>query len=278
MLEQTRDDDASRALKEIETVKVSSDGFVRHIVLDRDDRRNALSGDMCRAIAHAVTEASAAAVDNASVRAIMISGVGRAFCAGADLGSSVREGGEHSSDGAVYGAGFHDALFAMLHSIIQAEVPIIANVQGAAVGAGMQLALACDLRVVGESAWFKVPAVSLGFALDGWTIGRAQKLCGGAFARNLLLAGASLTPDAALASGFAAIQGDHAAAVAFAHEVAGLAPLSVRQLKSALNYGEANYSLDERSQSLFSQCWSSQDMREARQARLEKRVPQFKGR
>lgn len=275
LLEHAREGDASRALGGVETIKVSSDGFVRHIVMDRDERRNALSREMCLAIAHAVTEASAAAVDNASVRAVVISGVGRAFCAGADLGSSV---GEQSSDGAVYGSDFHDALFTMLRSIIQAEVPVIANVQGPAVGAGMQLALACDLRVVGESAWFKVPAVSLGFALDGWTIGRAQKLCGGAFARNLLLAGATLTSDAALASGFAVIRGDHAAAVAFAHEMAGLAPLAVRQLKGALNYGEADYGLDERSQVLFSQCWSSEDMKEARQARAEKRVPQFKGR
>lgn len=275
MLEHDREDEALHALGGIETVKVSSDGFVRHIVIDRDGRRNALSRDMCLAIAHAVSEASAAAVDNASVRAVVVSGVGRAFCAGADLGSSA---GEQGPDGAVYGSDFHDALFAMLHSIIQAKVPIIANVQGPAVGAGMQLALACDLRVVGESAWFKVPAVSLGFALDGWTIGRAQKLCGGAFARNLLLAGATLTSDAALASGFALSRGDHAAAVAFAHEVAGLAPLAVRQLKGALNYGETDYALDEQSQVLFSQCWSSEDMREARQARAEKRVPQFKGR
>lgn len=275
LLEHAREGDALQALGGVETVKVSSDGFVRHIVMDRDERRNALSREMCLAIAHAVTEASAAAVDNASVRAVVISGVGRAFCAGADLGSSV---GEQGSDGAVYGSDFHDALFTMVHSIIQAEVPVIANVQGPAVGAGMQLALACDLRVVGESAWFKVPAVSLGFALDGWTIGRAQKLCGGAFARNLLLAGATLTSDAALASGFAVARGDHAAAVAFAHEMAGLAPLAVRQLKGALNYGEADYGLDAQSQVLFSQCWSSEDMGEARQARVEKRVPQFKGR
>ncbi|AKA96210.1 enoyl-CoA hydratase [Corynebacterium ulcerans] len=275
LLEHAREGDAPRALGGVETVKVSSDGFVRHIVMDRDERRNALSREMCLAIAHAVSEASAAAVDNASVRAIVISGVGRAFCAGADLGSSV---GEQSSDGAVYGSDFHDALFTMLRSIIQADVPVIANVQGPAVGAGMQLALACDLRVVGKSAWFKVPAVSLGFALDGWTIGRVQKLCGGAFARNLLLAGATLTSDAALASGFAVIRGDHAAAVAFAHEMAGLAPLAVRQLKGALNHGETDYGLDERSQVLFSQCWSSEDMKEARQARAEKRVPQFKGR
>ncbi|BDV25501.1 enoyl-CoA hydratase [Corynebacterium ulcerans] len=275
LLEHAREGDALQALGGVETVKVSSDGFVRHIVMDRDERRNALSREMCLAIAHAVTEASAAAVDNASVRAVVISGVGRAFCAGADLGSSV---GEQGSNGAVYGSDFHDALFIMVHSIIQAEVPVIANVQGPAVGAGMQLALACDLRVVGESAWFKVPAVSLGFALDGWTIGRAQKLCGGAFARNLLLAGATLTSDAALASGFAVARGDHAAAVAFAHEMAGLAPLAVRQLKGALNHGETDYGLDERSQVLFSQCWSSEDMKEARQARAEKRVPQFKGR
>lgn len=275
LLEHAWEGDASRPLGGVETVKVSSDGFVRHIVIDGDERRNALSRDMCLAIAHAVAEASAAAVDNASVRAVVISGVGRAFCAGADLGSSVEEQG---LDDAVYGSDFHDALFAMLHSIIQAEVPVIANVQGPAVGAGMQLALACDLRVVGESAWFKIPAVSLGFALDGWTIGRAQKLCGGAFARNLLLAGATLTADAALASGFAVIRGDHAAAVAFVHEMAGLAPLAVRQLKGALNYGETDYGLDEQSQVLFSRCWSSEDMREARQARSEKRVPQFKGR
>ena len=114
---------------------IRRDGPVTVLELQREERRNALDLELCRALAAASQEA----VDEGA-RVIVVTGAGTAFCSGADLGG-------------VYGDEFIEALYGMLHGLTRLPVPVIAAVNGPAIGAGTQLALACDLRVadaVGE--------------------------------------------------------------------------------------------------------------------------------
>ncbi|MEJ5997300.1 enoyl-CoA hydratase [Corynebacterium sp. H130] len=237
------------------------------LTIDRDERRNALTADMCMDIAEAVNAISLE--DDAPIRAVLIRGEGAAFCAGADLGDDA---------GGVFGDNFHTCLQHMLTSLMNCPVPIIADIQGPAVGAGVQLALACDLRVVGPNAWFQVPPAKLGFALDNWTIRRTVELLGGSIARGVLIAAQKIDAQQAHNVGFVHVQGDAAAALQFAHEVSGNAPLSMKHLKSVLNDEGFGFELSAKQHQDYLAAWKSEDAKEARLARSEKRQPEFKGR
>ena len=232
------------------------DGDVVVIELQRPERRNALNLELCDAIAH---EAQAAV--DAGARAIVLTGQGSAFCAGADL------------DG-VYGPDFLRALYDMLHGLTRLPVPLIAAVNGPAIGGGSQLAMACDLRIADETARFAVPTVRNALAVDAWTIRTLAKLAGEGAARRVLVAGETVQRDAALACGLVDRAGTVADAIAWAHELTALAPLSLAYNKAVLNG-----TLDDTGiQAAFDVIWASADAKEAELARAEKRTPVFEGR
>ena len=131
-----------------EILCIELDGFVAVATMTRPDKRNALNEAACNALAdllEAIGQHDEQHPVDPPVRAVLIRGEGPAFCAGADL------------SGSVYGDTFHAALHRMLRAVVHCPYPVIADVQGPAVGAGTQLSLACDLRVVGERGWFMVP-------------------------------------------------------------------------------------------------------------------------
>ncbi len=234
---------------------VRRDGGVTLLTLTREDRRNALNLDLCVAL----REAAEGAVADGS-RVIVVTGRGSAFCSGADLGG-------------VYGTEFLDALYGMLHGMTRLPVPVIAAVNGPAIGAGTQLAVACDLRVADQTARFAVPTAKNGMAVDGWTIRTVAQLAGMGRARRLLLAADSLDRDEALAAGLVDRAGTLDDALAWAHEIAALAPLALAHNKLVLNGGD-----DEAVHASFQAVWASEDVREAAAARAEKRSPDFTGR
>lgn len=236
------------------TLGSTRDGDVVVLELRREERRNALDLEQCRAILTASEEA----VDDGA-RVLVLTGAGTSFCSGADL-----TGG--------YGDEFLQALYGMLHGLTRLPVPVIAAVNGPAVGAGTQLALACDLRVADATASFAVPTARNGMAVDAWTIRTLATLAGGGPARRLMLAADSLDRDQALAHGLADRAGTLADAVAWAHEIAALAPLALAHNKLVLNGGD-----DDAIAKTFAACWASEDVREAAQARAEKRKPVFTG-
>ncbi|AEK35994.1 hypothetical protein CVAR_0642 [Corynebacterium variabile DSM 44702] len=238
-------------------VSLEIDGRVAVVTLTRPDRRNALDAEVCTQLTAALEDATS----RGGIRAILLRGEGPAFCAGANL------------KGGVYADNFFAALEKMLTTVTDVPVPVIADIQGPAVGAGCQLALACDLRVMGEGAVTWVPAVQHGFALDPWTVNRAVELLGGTHARNMLVAGAKVDRDAALTCGFAIQPGTSEEALAFAHRVSEHAPLSTAWFKKALNHPEAPELADE-----ARACWASRDVQEARTARADRRAPVFEGR
>lgn len=225
------------------------------IELQREDRRNALNLEQCKAIHRAADEAV-----NGGARVIVITGKGSAFCSGADLGG-------------VYGDEFLNALYGMLHHLTELPVPLIAAVNGPAIGAGTQLALACDLRVADVTAAFAVPTAKNGMAVDAWTIRTLAEVAGHGSARRLMLAAETFDRDQALAVGLADRSGTLDDALAWAAGIAKLAPLSLAHNKLVLNGGD-----DAAVAESFAACWASEDVREAALARTEKRAPHFTGR
>lgn len=236
---------------------VTSDGDVVILELQREERRNALNLELCRAIHEAVDEAV-----SAGARVVVITGKGTAFCSGADLGG-------------VYGPEFLEALYGMLHHLAEVPIPLIAAVNGPAIGAGTQLAIACDLRVADETAKFAVPTARNGMAVDAWTIRTLAQLAGTGTARRLMLAAETLDRDEALLRGLADRAGDLQSAVAWAHEIAALAPMALAHNKLVLNSSPDD---DPAIEASFAAVWASQDVREAAQARAEQRDPVFEGR
>ncbi|MFC9788845.1 enoyl-CoA hydratase [Rhodococcus sp. NPDC127528] len=241
-------------------IGTSRDGDVVTIELQREDRRNALDTEQCVLLRDAIDESVAA-----DARAIVLTGRGSAFCAGADL------------SGDVYADGFTDTLLEMLHAVDSAPVPVIAAVNGPAIGAGTQLAIAADLRVVAPEACFAVPAAKLGISVDSWTVKRLVSLAGGGPARTVLLGAEQLSSAEALGCGLANKIGDLALAQDWAKRIAALAPLSLRHLKLVFNDDGTQDAPPPEQLDALHAAWRSDDMLEARVARQEKRTPKFRG-
>lgn len=229
------------------------------LTIDRHERRNALDIEHLDQLGNQLAGALAS-----GARAVVITGSGTAFCAGADL------------DG-VYGGEFRTALYRTLGSITQAPVPVIAALNGAAVGAGVQLAIACDLRVGAESARFSIPTARKGLAVDAWTIRRLALLTNGAVARNILLGADTIEAHDARLLGLLSRDGNVHDAIRWAQEIAAMAPLSLSYSKRALNalFEAAPY--PEELDAMFLECWGSEDVVEGRNARIEGRTPTFIG-
>ncbi len=242
-------------------IESSRDGDVVTIALARPERRNALDPAVLEELRNAVTEA----VDGGA-RAIVLTGRGPVFCAGADL------------SGPVYDPGFLDTLVDVLRDIESVPVPIIAAVNGPALGAGLQLAMIADLRVAAPAAFFGIPAAKIGVAVDSWTIRRLATFVGGGTARGILLGVESVTAERALDLGFVNRLGDLAAAQTWAAEIAQLAPLTLAHAKLVLNEDGARDEPPQAHVDALLRAWRSEDVAEGRAARAEKRTPVFRGR
>ena len=243
-------------------IRVDVQGPIVTITIDRDHKRNSLTAQVCRDIAGVVETAAT----QPQRRVVLLRGAGRAFCAGADLSGQHQEGA------------FHEQLRRMLRTIESTRLIVIADVHGAAVGAGMQLAMAADLRVVGERGWFLIPPVKLGIAVDAWTVRRIRVLLGGARARTMLLAAERMEQAEAQRCGLASYVGDSAYAEEVARKIATFAPLSLAYHKAVLNDDENQSGLSAAQQQQYDQVWASEDAAEAGRARAEKREPVFRGR
>ncbi|WP_415975368.1 enoyl-CoA hydratase [Rhodococcus sp. 077-4] len=237
------------------------DGDVVILELQRPDRRNALSTELCTAVRNGVEQADA---DGA--RIVVITGQGSSFCAGADL------------TGDAFPDAFGETLEGMLASIERASVPVVAAINGPAVGAGTQLAIACDLRVVAPEAFFEIPSTRLGIAVSNWTINRLASLAGGGVARTILLGGERVYSEQAFTCGLANKLGDLDVATQWAQSITELAPLALKHLKLVFNDNGTHDDPTPEQSAAFEAAWSSEDMKEARRARAEKRKPKFLGR
>ncbi|WP_067833293.1 enoyl-CoA hydratase [Nocardia lijiangensis] len=239
---------------------VSRDGDVVTIELQREERRNALNNELVIRLREAVV---AAVADGA--RVIVLTGRGPIFSAGADLSG-------------VYSDDFLSGLLDMLHTIESVPVPVISAINGGALGAGVQLALASDLRVIAPDAYIAVPAAKLGITVDRWTARRLVSLIGGGPARTILLGAEQISATDCYSFGFANKLGTLADAQAWAKSIAKLAPLSLRHMKLVLNDDGTREPESAQQRAALEAAWTSADANEGRVARAEKRAAKFVGR
>jgi len=235
-------------------------GSVVVVTLDRPERRNALDAQACHDLADAVGAAVAG-----GARALVLRGAGGHLCAGADLATVT----DHD---------FAPALRRALDTVAEAPLVVVAAAEGACMGAGVQLAVAADLRVATPTARFAVPAGRLGIVVDHWTVRRVSRAVGPGQAAALLLAAEELTGERAHALGFVQRLGAPDDAVAWAEEIATLAPLSAQGHKLALRAVDDPAVDAGAVAAAHRAAWASADLVEGRAARAERRPPRFGGR
>jgi enoyl-CoA hydratase len=239
--------------------------------IDRPERRNALNAELCAQLLAHLEAAS-------DLRAVVVTGAGdKAFCAGADLVVRTEDASEPGG-----GDTFRPAFERLLDAIVDYPAPVLAAVNGPAIGAGMQLAVACDLRIAAFGASFSIPAGRLGVFLSPANVQRLATLVGQGAARDVLLTARTLDADEAAAIGLVQRRVPNAleAAAEIAAEVAELAPLTVQGHKRALNLvarGVNAAALDEMRE-LEERAFASRDLQEGLAAFSEKREARFEGR
>lgn len=246
------------------------------VTLDLPQRRNAMSEEMT-ASWHRVM---AALREDAGLRAVVVTGAGSAFCAGGDLDWIA---GEPGASVAVLRERMLTFYRAWL-SVGELEVPTIAAVNGPAVGAGLAVALACDLRYVASEASLSAPFTALGLHPGMATTWLLPEVAGLPVAREMLLAGRVVYGHEAVALGLAnrAFSQDRllAETLEVASAVAARAPMATRLTKSALVAGgHASAEAALRWEGLAQPAtMASDDLAEGIAAARERRTPRFRGR
>jgi enoyl-CoA hydratase/carnithine racemase len=208
---------------------------------------------------------------------VVLTGQGdRAFCAGADLKERAKMTPEEVH-------GFHAAVREGFSGIEQAPQPFVAAINGAALGGGLELALACDLRVLADGAEVGLPEVGLGIIPGAGGTVRLPRLVGVGRAKDLILTGRRVGAAEALALGLVSRVSPPGRlrdeALALAEQIARNAPISLRQAKRAVD-GGFDLPLNEAlafENRLYQDCLTSKDRVEALRAFAEKRPPVFTG-
>ncbi len=253
-------------------VETAQDGAVLTITLNRPDVLNAFNGAMHKALAGALKEAR-----DALVRAVVITGAGRGFCVGQDL-TEFREAPGDIGDR--LRSTYHPNLLA----VRALDKPVIAAVNGAAAGAGMSFACACDVRIAADSAVFVPAFVNIGLVPDSGGTFFVTRLLGYARAFEWLCSGRRLSAAEAHAWGLVSevVDADAfpARAAEVAAELAALPTQAIAMTKRLLDRA-AGSTLDEQLEweaQLQTAATQSEDFREGVAAFLAKRSPDFKGR
>jgi len=251
----------------------SDRGGVRTIAVNRPDKLNALD----RATLGELTLAFQQARADADVRVVVLTGAGdKAFVAGADIAAM-------SDLGAAEAQAFSRAGQALMLTIEQLGKPVIARIQGYALGGGMELAMACHLRIAARRARLGQPEISLGLIPGFGGTQRLLRLAGRGAALELCLLGQPIDAEHALALGLVTRVVDNdaldTAVTELADGLAAAAPLALAGILDAVNTGgecalEQGLAFETQT---FALCFASADMREGTRAFLERRKPLFSG-
>ena len=253
------------------------DGHVATITLNRPDRMNAISGDMLIDLSSALLEADR----DEQVRVIVLTGTGRAFCAGLDLIDASQGKGLGPAIGRRPGElDLRDAPPIVLHKI---DTPTIAALNGGAAGYGFDLAMGCDLRVAADTAKLAAVFTRRGLVPESGGTWLLPRLLGWARAAELCFAGKTLTAPEALEWGLVnrVVPPDElsGAVAEMAAEIAAAAPLAVRATKRMMRAGLTE-SFEDHVPRVFNQLvplTQTKDFAEGMNSFLEKRPPNFEG-
>lgn len=253
-----------------ETILWKQEAHILTITLNRPERLNAFSAEMFRDVGDAVEIIG----NDPGIRAVVFTGAGRAFCSGADLANVSSYHSEAEGDALADGIRQAQGVFDRIEALPQ---PTIAAINGHAVGAGLQLALACDFRIAANGAKLGLSDVKIGIipALGATT--RLPRLIGIGKTKELILTGDLATAHKALEFGVVnhVVETDalDEAVRELADKLASRAPLAMSAAKRLLNTGAP---LEEVA-STQSRLIKSADAIEGISAFFEKRPPNFRG-
>lgn len=262
-----------------EVLEIRNVNRVRTVVLKRPEKKNALSNELAWGILTAVEEAAR----DDSVWVVAITGSGDSFCSGLDLGGAGEETSPLSQqEQFLDDIGWVGRIPLVLRQIC--DKPVVAGVNGVAVGAGLSLALAADIRIAAQSARFIAGYPRIGASPDGGMTWTLPQLIGYEQAMRFLLENRTVTADEALRLGMVGeVVPDDQFDERFAEYCALLterSPITTRLTKRGLTKATA---IDLEAQTRFElanigRAFRSQDSQQARRAFLEKRQPTFEGR
>ena len=206
---------------------------ISELVMDNPGRSNALSFQLLADLGEQLAKAS-----SENVRVVILSGAGGKFSAGGDFADLT---------GTIDDLAMDDAIEKVVDAIRAMPAPVIAAVEGPCMGGSVDIALACDLLVADENAFFEVPAARMGLLYNPRAVARWRKRLSGLTLRSLLLVGERFTADAALQSGVASHVASSGKAQAKARQLAGqilqgspTAAGATKGLLQALESGEPN--------------------------------------
>lgn len=252
-------------------VETSRDGAVLTITLNRPDVLNAFDTAMHRALAAALRDARAP-----EVRAVVLTGAGRGFCVGQDLTEFREASGDIASR-------LRDSYHPNVLALRGLEKPVIAAVNGAAAGAGLSIACACDLRIAADSANFIPGFINIGLVPDSGGSYFVARLLGPARAFEWMTSGRKLTAAEAHAWGLVSEVVETTAlasrAAELAAQVAAMPTRGIGMTKRLLDHASTASLEDqlEREAQLQAAATQTEDFREGVSAFLEKRPPRFTG-
>ncbi len=257
---------------EFRNLQLDQHGPLAVLTVNRPKALNALSADTLSEIAQALE----AVMDQAEVGALIITGGGdRAFVAGADIAELA------DMDGVYAGRELSLAGQDVLQSVANLPIPTIAAINGFALGGGLELALACDLRVASPRAKLGLPEVGLGLLPGFGGTQRLPRLIGAGRALDLMLTARQVSAEEALGMGLVNAVADDP--LRRAREMAELmlknAPISLSLVKEAVRRGldvPLEHALEIEAD-LFGMTVATKDFREGTRAFLEKRAPDFQG-
>jgi len=254
-------------------VHSATDGAILHITIDRQDKFNALN----RAVLAQLQAAFETAAGDSDIRCVVLGGAGsRAFVAGADIGEIQALGRGNVSE-------FVQQGHMLMHSIEMLGKPVIAAINGFALGGGCELALACTLRIAASTAQLGLPEVGLGLIPGFGGTQRLSRLIGRGRALEMMLTGVPINAEQAknwgLVNAVAEPENLAEAVNRLASKLARSAPCAMRAILKTV-HGGADLEL---AQGLaleteqFAQVCATEDMQEGTSAFLQKRKPEFKG-
>ena len=270
------------SLPQLSTIAVRLDGAVAEISLNRPERSNALNEAMWQELREAMRWADA----TPEVRAVVLAGAGKNFCAGIDLAmlGGVAQAVAHA-DPARSRESLRRLILDLqdcLSSIEACRKPVLAAIQGACIGGALDMVTCCDMRYAAADAVFSVKEVDVGMTADVGTLQRLPRLVPDGVARELAYTGRNVDAAEAAAIGlvnrvFPTHEELAAGVMQIAQAIAAKSPLAIRGTKEMLNYGRDHSVADGLN---YIATWNaamlmSADLNEAMAAAKEKRPPRF---
>jgi len=255
------------------TILTALEEGILTITINRPDKMNALNKDVITELGAAMQDA----IENTEVKGIIITGAGpKAFVAGADISEFIPLG---SSEGAALARRGRELVFDRIENCPK---PVVAAVNGFALGGGCELAMACHMRIASDNARFGQPEINLGIIPGYGGTQRLTRLVGKGKAMEMILTADMISADQAKVLGLVNYVASQDTVLVKCREllqkIQAKPPLAVARIISSINEGAAgNPAGFDNEIARFGECFDTEDMKEGAAAFLEKRKPVFKG-